>query len=79
MTVRATGRRFTNPWQCENGKMRVRLALAALLVCACSLAQQTLTVEQLLSFVRSSVKMKMADKELACRPQKLHSGVFGAM
>jgi hypothetical protein len=45
--------------------MRVRLALAALLVCACALAQQTLTLEQLLSFVRSSVKMKMPDKEIA--------------
>jgi hypothetical protein len=45
--------------------MRVRLALAALLVCACASAQQTLTLEQLLSFVRSSVKMKMPDKEIA--------------
>lgn len=39
--------------------------MAALLVCACALAQQTLTLEQLLSFVRSSVKMKMPDKEIA--------------
>ncbi len=45
--------------------MRVRLVLAALLVCACALAQQSLTLEQLLSFVRSSVKMKMPDKEIA--------------
>ena len=45
--------------------MRVRLALAALLVCACALAEQTLNVEQVLSFVRSSVKMKMPDKEVA--------------
>lgn len=45
--------------------MRVRLALAALLVCGCALAEQTLTLEQLLSFVRSSVKMKMPDKEVA--------------
>jgi hypothetical protein len=35
------------------------------------LAQQTLTVEQLLSFVRSSVKMKMADKELAAYLSKV--------
>jgi len=45
--------------------MRVRLALASLVVCACALAQQTITVDQLLSFIRSSVKMKMPDKEVA--------------
>ena len=45
--------------------MRVRLALAALVVCSCALAEQALTLEQLLSFIRSSVKMKMPDKEVA--------------
>jgi len=45
--------------------MRVRLALAALVVCFCALAQQALNLDQLLSFVRSSVKMKMPDKEVA--------------
>jgi hypothetical protein len=45
--------------------MRVRLVLAALLVCFCALAEQSLTLDQLLSFVRSSVKMKMPDKEVA--------------
>jgi hypothetical protein len=44
--------------------MRVRLALA-LVVCLCALAEQTLTLDQLVSFVRSSVKMKMPDKEVA--------------
>jgi hypothetical protein len=45
--------------------MRVRLALAALVVCFGALAEQALTLDQLLSFVRSSVKMKMPDKEVA--------------
>jgi len=45
--------------------MRVRLALAAMVVCACALAEQTISVDQLLSFIRSSVKMKMPDREVA--------------
>jgi len=45
--------------------MRLRLALAALAVCACTWAEQTMTVDQLLSFIRSSVKMKMPDKDVA--------------
>ena len=45
--------------------MRVCLALATLAVCACVWAEQTITVDQLLSFVRSSVKMKMPDKDVA--------------
>lgn len=51
--------------------MRLRVALAALLVCACALAQQTLTIEQLLSFIRSSVKMKMPDREIAAYLSKV--------
>ena len=39
--------------------------MAALVVCACAWAQQTMTVDQLLSFIRSSVKMKMPDKDVA--------------
>jgi hypothetical protein len=45
--------------------MRVRLALAALVVFSCALAEQSLTVDQVLSFIRSSVKMKTPDKEVA--------------
>ena len=45
--------------------MRVRVALAALVVWACAWAEQNMTVEQLLSFIRSSVKMKMPDKDVA--------------
>jgi len=45
--------------------MRVRLALAAFFVCLGAWAAQTMSVDQLLSFIRSSVKMKMPDKEVA--------------
>jgi len=45
--------------------MRVCVALAALVVCFGAFAEQTLSVEQVKSFVRSSVKMKMPDKEVA--------------
>lgn len=45
--------------------MRLRLASAALVVCACLWAGQTLTVNQLLEFIRSSVKMRMPDKDVA--------------
>jgi len=51
--------------------MRVRLAIAGLVVCACALAQQTLTLEQLLAFIRSSIKMKYPDKEVAAYVSKL--------
>jgi hypothetical protein len=36
-----------------------------LVVCACAWAQQAVTVDQLRSFVRSSVKMRMPDKDVA--------------
>lgn len=65
MTLPATGNGANPHTSCENRNMRVRFALAALLVCGCALAEQTLTVDQLLSFIRSSVKMKMPDKEVA--------------
>lgn len=45
--------------------MRIRPILAALGLCVCAWAAQSMTVEQLLSFIRSSVKMKMADKDVA--------------
>ncbi len=51
--------------------MRLRLAIAAPLVLACALAQQTLTVDQLLSFVRSSIKLKQPDREVAAYTAKL--------
>jgi len=51
--------------------MRVRLAMAALIACALLPAQQTLTVDQLLSFVRSSIKLKQPDKEVAVYLSKL--------
>ena len=54
-----------NARQCENRIMRLRLALAALAVCVCARAEQTMTVDQLRSFIRSSVKMKMPDKDVA--------------
>ena len=57
--------------QCENKNMRVRLAVAALLVCACAPAQQTVTIEQLLSFIRSSIKMKSPDRDVASWVAKL--------
>jgi hypothetical protein len=42
------------------------LAISALLVCFTALmAQQSLSVDQLLSFVRSSIKLKQPDKEVA--------------
>jgi hypothetical protein len=51
--------------------MRIRLAMAALIVCAWLPAQQTLTVDQLLSFVRSAIKLKQPDKEVAAYLSKL--------
>ena len=45
--------------------------MAALILCAWLPAQQTLTVDQLLSFVRSSIKLKQPDKEVAAYLSKL--------
>lgn len=45
--------------------MRVRLLTAALAVCICSFAQTALSVDQLVSFIRSSIKLKQSDKEVA--------------
>src|SRR5262245_18806891 len=45
--------------------MRSRLALFLLFACFTSVAQQRLTVEQLLSFLRSSIKLKQDDKQVA--------------
>ncbi|MBZ5595052.1 MAG: hypothetical protein LAP39_22645 [Acidobacteriia bacterium] len=56
--------------------MRLRLArglfaLSAFLVCASALAQQSLTVDQLLSFIRSSIKLKQPDRQVAAYIAKL--------
>ena len=51
--------------------MRVRLATAAFLFCTFALAQQTLTVDQVLSFVRSAIKLKQPDREVAAYLSKL--------
>lgn len=45
--------------------------MAVLIVCAWLPAQQTLTVDQLLSFVRSAIKLKQPDKEVAAYLSKL--------
>ena len=45
--------------------MRLRRAIVGLLLCACASAQQTLTLDQLLSFVRSAIKLKQPDREVA--------------
>ena len=39
--------------------------MAGVLLCACVSAQQALTLEQLLSFVRSAIKLKQPDREVA--------------
>src|SRR5262249_1989718 len=51
--------------------MRLRLAMAGVLLCACAMAQPALTIEQLLAFVRSSIKLKQPDKEVAAYLVKL--------
>jgi len=47
------------------------LATSALFVCASALAQQSLTVDQLLSFIRSSIKLKQPDRQVAAYITKL--------
>jgi len=51
--------------------MRVRLVLAVLTASVCSLAQQTLTLDQLLSFIRSAIQLKQPDKQVASYVSKL--------
>src|SRR5213594_272432 len=45
--------------------MRIRVALLALAACLSAAAQQRLTIEQLLSFLRSSIKLKQDDRQVA--------------
>ena len=45
--------------------MRFRLLLIALLCCLGAVAQQTITVDQLVEFMRSSIKLKTADSKVA--------------
>ena len=51
--------------------MRVRLVLSAFLIAACALAGQALTVDQLLSFIRSAIQLKQPDKQVASYVAKL--------
>ena len=51
--------------------MRLRAALAALL-CVGGLAQQTISVEKLQEFLRSSIKMRMVDKQVATYVSRMH-------
>ena len=51
--------------------MRVRLALSALLACSLTLAEQTLTLGQLLAFIRSSIQLKQQDREVAAYISKI--------
>lgn len=52
--------------------MRFRLALAASLWCLGSLAQQTLSIDKLVEFLESSIKMKMQDKQVAAYVSRIH-------
>src|SRR5271166_4746765 len=45
--------------------MRFRLALVASLLCLGALAQQTLSIDKLVEFLESSIKMKMQDRQVA--------------
>src|SRR5262249_12602345 len=45
--------------------MRIRILAAALLACLCAVAQSTLTIDQLLSFIKSSIQLKQSDKQVA--------------
>src|ERR1700719_1196047 len=47
------------------------VVMAGLLVCGSAPAQQSLKVDQLLSFVRSAIKLKQPDKEVAAYLSKL--------
>ena len=52
--------------------MGFRLALAASLVCLGAFAQQTVSVDKLVEFLHSSIKMKMPDKQVASYVTKMH-------
>jgi len=45
--------------------MRLRLLLAAFVVCLCFASDQTYTVDQLTAFIRSSIQLKYSDKQIA--------------
>ncbi len=52
--------------------MRFRLALAASLLCLGALAQQTISVDKLVEFLHSSIRMKLVDKQVASYVGKMH-------
>lgn len=45
--------------------MRLRLTIAALVVCLAAFAQQSITVDQLVAFMRSAIQNKQQDKQVA--------------
>lgn len=45
--------------------MRLRLFPAAIVLCVCAAAQQTLSIDQLASFIRSSLQLKYTDRQIA--------------
>src|SRR5579862_7304342 len=52
--------------------MQFRLALAASLLGLGALAQQTLSIDKLVEFLESSIKMKMQDKQVAAYVSRIH-------
>src|ERR1035438_4851815 len=52
--------------------MRFGLPLAASLLCLGALAQQTLSIDKLVEFLQSSIRMKMPDKQVAAYVSKMH-------
>ena len=52
--------------------MRFRLAAAASLLCWGALAQQAISIDKLVEFLHSSIKMKMPDRQVAAYVGKMH-------
>ena len=52
--------------------MRFRLALVASLLALGALAQQSLSIDKLVEFLESSIKMKMPDKQVAAYVSRIH-------
>ena len=60
--------RNLSPFRCDNNVMRLASLRASLLVCLLALAgfaQQSLSVDKLVEFVRSSIQQKLPDKDVA--------------
>jgi len=52
--------------------MHFRLLLAGSLLCLGALAQQTMTIDKLVEFLRSSIHMKLVDRQVAAYVAKIH-------